>query len=165
MNSRKAIYPGTFDPVTYGHIDLIKRGSRLFDELIVAVAENPRKNPLFSLADRVDMLQSSLNGFKNISIKSFTNLLVNFAEEENAGVIIKGLRAVSDFEYELSLSLANRRLAPDLETIFMMPSEEYSFVSSTIVREVGLHGGDIGSMAPPVVMKKLGKIAEERRRP
>ncbi len=155
MSNIIAVYPGTFDPVTYGHIDLIRRGSGLFSELIVAVAHNPKKNPIFTLDERVEYINNTVDDLDNVTVTSFECLLVDFARNAGAKVIIKGLRAVSDFDYELQMALMNRRLADDIEMVFMMPSEEFSFISSSLVKEIAALGGDIKSLAPPAVVEAL----------
>ena len=155
---RIAIYPGTFDPVTNGHIDIIRRALKIFDKLIVSVALNPRKNPLFTIEQRVDFIQEGIKGLKHVEILPFDNLLTDFAQANNASVIIKGLRAVSDFEYELQMGLMNRNLDESIETLFMIPSQEYSFLSSSFIKEISKHGGDIRKLVPKVVAKKLSKI-------
>jgi pantetheine-phosphate adenylyltransferase len=155
---RVAIYPGTFDPVTNGHIDIIRRALNIFDKLIVSVALNPRKNPLFSIEQRVELIQQGLEGLKHVEILPFDNLLTDFAQENNATVIIKGLRAVSDFEYELQMGLMNRNLDEAIETLFMIPSQEYSFLSSSFVKEIAKHGGDIHKLVPKTVAKKLSEV-------
>jgi len=157
LSKIKAVYPGTFDPVTFGHIDLMRRGTAIFDEVIVAVAYNPRKSPLFSLDERVRFIQDATTDMGNITVKPFDILLVDFARREGARVIMKGLRAVSDFDYELQMSLINRRLADDIETMFMMPSEEYSFISSSMIKEISSLNGDIGNLVPPSVVEALTK--------
>ncbi len=155
---RIAIYPGTFDPVTKGHIDIIRRALNIFDKVIVAVALNTRKNPLFSTEQRVDFIREGLNGLKNVEILPFDNLLIDFAQANNASVIIKGLRAVSDFEYELQMGLMNRNLDESMETLFMIPSQEHAFLSSSFVKEIAKHGGDIHKLVPKSVAKKLSKM-------
>jgi len=155
---RVAIYPGTFDPVTNGHIDIIRRALNIFDKLIVSVALNPRKNPLFSIEQRVELIQQGLEGLKHVEILPFDNLLTDFAQANNATVIIKGLRAVSDFEYELQMGLMNRNLDEAIETLFMIPSQEYSFLSSSFVKEIAKHGGDIHKLVPKTVAKKLSEV-------
>ena len=155
---RIAIYPGTFDPVTNGHIDIIRRALNIFDKLIVSVALNPRKNPLFSIEQRVELIQQGLEGIKHVEILPFDNLLTDFAQANNATVIIKGLRAVSDFEYELQMGLMNRNLDESVETLFMIPSQEYSFLSSSFVKEIAKHGGDIHKLVPKTVAKKLSEM-------
>ena len=155
---RTAIYPGTFDPVTNGHIDIIRRALNIFDKLIVSVALNVRKNPLFSIEQRVDFIQQGLEGLQHVEILPFDNLLTDFAQANNASVIIKGLRAVSDFEYELQMGLMNRNLDESIETLFMIPSQEYSFLSSSFVKEIAKHGGDIHTLVPKIVAKKLLEI-------
>ena len=152
---RIAIYPGSFDPVTYGHIDLIKRARRIFDEVIVAVAYNARKKPQFSLAERVAMLRQATKGLQGVKVESFDGLIVEFARQKKAGVIIRGLRMVSDFEYEFQMALTNRRLGHDVETVFLMPSEKFSFLSSALLKETAQMGANISSFVPPFVAKKL----------
>ncbi|AVJ55000.1 pantetheine-phosphate adenylyltransferase [Idiomarina sp. OT37-5b] len=139
----KAIYPGTFDPITNGHYDLIERAAKLFRHVVVGIAENPSKKPLFSLQERVILAQQVTETLDNVSVVGFSGLLVNFAKEQEATVLVRGLRAVSDFEYEFQLANMNRRLFPDLESVFLTPAEENSFISSTLVKEVALHGGDV----------------------
>jgi pantetheine-phosphate adenylyltransferase len=155
---RVAIYPGTFDPVTNGHIDIMLRAAKLFDALIVAVAHNPKKNPLFSLPDRVGFIRETVGHLKNIEILPFDNLLIDFAATKKATVIIKGLRAVSDFEYELQMGLMNRNLNDAVETVFMIPSQEFSFLSSSFVKEIARHGGDIAKLVPKSVLKGIHKL-------
>jgi pantetheine-phosphate adenylyltransferase len=152
-----AVYPGTFDPVTNGHIDLVERSLRIFDEVIVAVAENPKKAPLFSLKERLDMFKEVTSDYKGVVIEGFDGLLVDYVRKKNAVAIIRGLRAVSDFEYEMQMALMNRRLDTEIETVFLMPNEAYSFITSTIVREAASYGGDISSLVPRVVVEKLKK--------
>jgi|TARA_B110000467_G_scaffold149684_1_gene156518 pantetheine-phosphate adenylyltransferase len=155
---RIAIYPGTFDPVTHGHIDIIRRALGIFDKLIVSVALSPAKNPLFSVDQRVSFIQKGIKNLKNVEILPFDNLLTDFARKNNASVIIKGLRAVSDFEYELQMGLMNRNLDESIETLFMIPSQEYAFLSSSFVKEIAKHGGDIKNLVPKFVAKQLLKI-------
>ena len=155
---RVAIYLGTFDPVTNGHIDIIRRAINICDHLVVSVALNPRKNPLFSIEQRVNFIKKGLKGLKNVDILPFDNLLTDFARKNDAVVIIKGLRAVSDFEYELQMGLMNRNLDQSIETLFMIPSQEYSFLSSSFVKEIAKHGGDIHKLVPKVVAEELLKI-------
>ena len=152
---RIAVYPGTFDPVTNGHIDIIRRAVKLFDKVIVAVALNPRKNPMFPSEQRVDFIHQGLKGLKNVEVLPFSNLLIEFAQSKKASVIIKGLRAVSDFEYELQMGLMNRNLDEKMETLFMIPSQEFSFLSSNFVKEIARHGGDVRKLVPRSVAKKL----------
>lgn len=153
----KAIYPGTFDPVTNGHTDLIFRASHLFNEVIVGVATSPSKQPRFNLEERVDMLKQVTQELSNVTVVGFSGLLVDFAKQHNASVLIRGLRAVSDFEYEFQLANMNRRLSPNLESVFLTPAEENSFISSTLVKEVALHHGDVGQFVHPVVQAALEK--------
>lgn len=150
-----AIYPGTFDPITNGHLDLIARASALFDNVIVAVAESKGKQPLFSLNERVDLIESVVGEFANVSVIGFANLLVECAKQHQASVIIRGLRAVSDFEYEFQMAGMNRRLAPDIETVFLTPAEQYEFISSSMIREIAKLHGDVSSFVPETVKQQL----------
>ncbi len=150
-----AVYPGTFDPVTYGHIDIIERAAQLFNEVIVAVAVNINKNPLFTEAERKDMLMQVCRKYKNVKVDSFTGLLANYAVKKKASVIVRGLRAVSDFEYEFQMSLTNRKLAPKVNTIFLMPHEKYTYLNSSLVRELSKFNGNIKDFVPAEVIKKL----------
>jgi pantetheine-phosphate adenylyltransferase len=154
MNIR-AIYPGTFDPVTNGHSDLIIRASRLFGEVIIGVASSPSKKPRFTLEERVNMIKKITTGLDNVSVVGFSGLLVDFAKYHEARVLIRGLRAVSDFEYEFQLANMNRRLSPDLESVFLTPAEGNSFISSTLVKEVALHNGDVSQFVHPSVKAAL----------
>jgi pantetheine-phosphate adenylyltransferase len=151
----KAIYPGSFDPPTNGHFDLIERGSKIFDELVVAVLRNPEKDPLFSVADRRNMLEAMTAGLNNVSVDTFEGLTVDYALRVGATAILRGIRAVSDYEYELQMALMNRKLQPSLETVFMMPAEKYSYLSSRLVREVAQLGGAIECLVPELVGQKL----------
>lgn len=155
---RIAIYPGTFDPVTNGHLDIMRRAVSLFDHLIVAVALNPKKNPLFSIDQRVSFITESTRNINNIQVLSFNNLLVDFVEANKAVAIIKGLRAVTDFEYELQMGIMNRNLNESIETLFMIPSQEFSFLSSSFIKEIAKHGGNIGKMVPKNVVSAFKKI-------
>lgn len=152
-----AVYPGTFDPVTNGHLDLITRALTVFDKVVVAIAENPSKTPLFTTQERVGMLKESLGGQENVEVYAFDNLLTAFCDERGYKVIIRGLRAISDFEYELQMSQMNRKLNEKIETVFMMPSEEYNFVSSRIIKEIAEYGGDVSKFVPPQVSNALKK--------
>lgn len=152
-----AIYPGTFDPITDGHLDLILRASKLFHKVIVAVAENKGKTPLFSTEERVDMVEEVTAHLSNVSIIGFGNLLVDCAKEQQANVVLRGLRAVSDFEYEFQLAGMNRRLSPELETMFLTPAEQYEFISSSMIREIAKLKGDVSSFVPACVEQKLIK--------
>lgn len=149
------LYPGSFDPLTSGHLDLIERGSRFVDRLIVSVLRNEHKHPLFSLEERVEMLREAAAGFSNVEVDSFDGLLVEYATRKQARVILRGIRAISDYEYELQMALMNRRLAPDIETVFMMSGEAYSFISSRLVKEVIKLGGNVSGMVPPFVEERL----------
>lgn len=149
------VYPGTFDPFTNGHLDLVSRGIRIFDELIIAVAPSQSKKPLFSLEERIALIKESVAHLKNVRVDIFNTLLVDYVRDKRGTAIIRGLRAVSDFEYELQIALMNRRLDHNSETVFMMPSEEYSFLSSTIVKEVASFGGVVSGLVPPPVEMAL----------
>jgi pantetheine-phosphate adenylyltransferase len=151
----KAIYPGSFDPPTNGHLDLIERGSKIFDELVVAILRNPEKDPLFSVADRRKMLEAMTADFDNVSVDTFDGLTVDYALRVEARAILRGIRAISDYEYELQMALMNRKLQPGLETVFMMPAEKYSYLSSRLVREVAQLGGSIDCLVPEIVGQKL----------
>ena len=155
MSARYAIYPGSFDPITLGHLDLIHRASQLFDSLIVAVAHNEAKKALFTVEERIAMIEESVNGSSGITVKRLDGLLVDFARQENAFVVIRGLRAVSDFEFEFQMALMNRRLEPGLETLFLTPKEDYTYLSSRIVKEVANFGGDITPFVPPGAARRL----------
>ena len=150
-----AIYPGTFDPITNGHVDLILRAAKLFSKVIIAVAANPSKQPTFDLEQRVEMVRNQCKQLNNVDVIGFTGLLVDVAKEHQASVLVRGLRAVSDFEYEFQLANMNRRLAPDLESVFLTPAEENSFLSSTLVKEVAAHGGDVQQFVAPEICKAL----------
>jgi len=152
---RRAIYPGSFDPVTNGHLDVIERGRKLFDEVIVAVAYNEEKNALFSLDERLQLLEQSIGTVDNVRIAQFDGLLVDFAIAQNANAVIRGLRAVSDFEFEFQMALMNRKLETAVETIFLMPKEEYTYLSSRIIKEIARLAGDVSSFVPPAVVKAL----------
>ncbi|MFC3095416.1 pantetheine-phosphate adenylyltransferase [Alteromonas sediminis] len=153
----KAIYPGTFDPVTNGHFDLIERAAKMFSHVTVAVANNPNKKPLFTLEERVDLLKSVTRGLDNVDVVGFTGLLADFAEQRQSPILIRGLRAVSDFEYEFQLANMNRRLNPTLESVFLTPAEENAFISSTLVKEVALHRGRVSEFCHPIVDAALHK--------
>jgi len=155
---RCAIYPGSFDPVTNGHLDVVERARKLFDEVIVAVAHNDEKQPLFPLKERLDLLQETVGKISNVRIAQFEGLLVEFAKVEKAGAVIRGLRAVSDFEFEFQMALMNRKLNADVETIFLMPTEDYTYLSSRIVKEIARLGGDVSAFVP------LGVAAALRRK-
>ncbi len=153
--SQTAIYPGTFDPVTYGHIDLIKRALEIFPKVIVAVAYNPHKKPLFKVEERVAMLKRATKGLKGVKVVEFEGLIVDYARKHKANVLIRGLRMISDFEYEFQMALTNRKLASDIETIFLMPHESYSYLSSKLLKEAGSLGADLSSFVPGFVEKAL----------
>ena len=161
---RVGVYPGTFDPVTYGHLDLVERSRKHVDRLILAILRNEDKQPMFTIEERMAFLREAVGGWDNVEIDSFDGLLVDYAKRMGATLILRGLRAVSDFEYELQMAMMNRRLAPDLETAFLMPSEAYSYVSSRLVREVACLGGDVSGLVPPAVAKALTKHAGSKAR-
>ena len=150
-----AVYPGSFDPITNGHLDLIDRGVRLFDRIIVALLRNEDKEPLLPLAERIEIVRAVVSRYPSVSVESFDGLLVDYARSRGAQAIVRGLRALSDFEYEFQMALMNRRLEPDVETVFMMPSEAYSYVSSRLVKEVVRLGGDVAGLVPPEVIVRL----------
>jgi len=153
--TQRAVYPGTFDPITNGHEDLIQRASRLFDEVVVGVAHSQAKRPFFSLDERVKIAREVLAPYRNVTVQGFSGLLSEFVKEQKAGVILRGLRAVSDFEYEFQLAGMNRRLAPGVETLFLTPSDKYLFLSATIVREIAVLGGDISAFVHPVTATRM----------
>lgn len=163
---KRAVYPGSFDPVTFGHLDVMKRSATLVDELIVAVLQNNKKNPLFSVEERVKILTKATKDIPNVEVKAFEGLSVNFARENHAQVIVRGLRAVTDFEYELQMAQTNRVLAPDVDTVFLTTSLEYAYLSSTIMKEVANFGGDLSKFAPreitDAVEEKLKKRETEK---
>jgi pantetheine-phosphate adenylyltransferase len=163
--TKKAVYPGTFDPVTYGHIDLIRRASRIFDEIIVAVAESSSKVVLFSVDERVDLLKDAVRGIKNVTVDKFDGLVVDYVRSCGCNVMIRGLRMISDFEYEFQMALTNRKLAGDIETIFMMPHEDYSYISSKLIKEASGLGADVGIFIPGKAQRSLkAKIGPVRRK-
>jgi pantetheine-phosphate adenylyltransferase len=151
----KALYPGTFDPPTNGHVDLIQRGSKLFSHLTVAILNNPGKDPLFTVAERVEMLQEVTRSLDNVSVAPFDGLMVEFARQQGCSAVLRGIRAISDYEYEFQMALMNRRLAPEIETVFLQPAGRYSFISSRMLKEVFTFGGDVTGLVPPNVYKRL----------
>jgi pantetheine-phosphate adenylyltransferase len=155
MKTSVAIYPGSFDPVTNGHLDLIERGEKMFDRLIVAVLKNTEKEPMFSVPERVEMLRDVTRQWDSVEIDVFEGLLVDYARKRGAAVILRGIRAVSDYEYELQMALMNRKLEPRLETVFMMPGETYSYLSAKVVREIAHFGGPLAGLVPPTVEQRL----------
>ena len=160
-----AIYPGSFDPITNGHLDLIQRGSRMFDTLIVSILRNDAKHPLFSVEERMEMLREVVHVYPNVEVDCFDGLLVDYAAERSATVLLRGIRAISDYEYELQMALMNRRLRPDIETVFMMANEAYSFISSRLVKEVFGLGGNISGLVPPSVEARMhGRMAKPKIR-
>ncbi len=160
--SVKALYPGTFDPPTNGHIDLIQRGAKLFEHLTVAVLINPIKNPLFTVEERVVMLAEATASLGNVSVATFDGLMVDFARQLGATAVLRGIRAISDYEHEFQMALMNRRLAPEIETVFLQPAGRYSFVSSRMLKEVFSFGGDVSGLVPPNVLKRLkGRMREK----
>lgn len=161
MNQNTIIYPGTFDPITNGHTDIIERAAKLFPQVIVAVAANPQKSPKFSLAERIHLAKTVLTNITNVEVCGFDNLLIDFVHGRKANTILRGLRAVSDFEFEFQLASMNRRLAPEIETVFMTPSEQYAFISSTIVREISILGGEVRQFVHPCVADALEKTRKK----
>jgi pantetheine-phosphate adenylyltransferase len=155
LNLVRAIYPGSFDPLTNGHLDLIERGSKIFDELIVAILRNVEKDPLFTLNERREMLEEMVKNYANVRVDTFDGLLVDYAIQKNAKAVLRGIRAVSDYEYELQMALMNRKLQPQIETVFMMPAEAYSYLSSRLVKEVFRLGGSPRGLVPELVEKRL----------
>ena len=159
---KSAVYPGTFDPITNGHIDIIKRSLRIFDRVVIAVAPNPKKTPLFDINERIFMIEEATKGMKNIEIEPFDGLLVDYIRQKGAIAIIRGLRAVSDFEYEFQMALMNRKLSDTIETVFMMPSEEYSYLTSSLIKEVASYGGEVKDLVPSIAARRLKDIFKRR---
>lgn len=159
---KSAVYPGTFDPITNGHIDIIKRSLRIFDRVVIAVAPNPKKTPLFDINERIFMIEEATKGMKNVEIEPFEGLLVDYIRQKGAIAIIRGLRAVSDFEYEFQMALMNRKLSDTIETVFMMPSEEYSYLTSSLIKEVASYGGEVKDLVPSIAAKRLKDIFKRR---
>ena len=157
---KTAIYPGTFDPVTYGHVDVAERAARLFDKVIICVATNSSKAPIFNGNERVQLVREAVKKIKNIEVEEFDGLLVEYARAKKADVIVRGLRAVSDFEYEFQMALTNRKLCADIDTVFLMPDEKYTYLNSSIVREIAKFGGNVSEFVPPHVQKELLKKIE-----
>ncbi len=155
MSRRVVVYPGTFDPITNGHLDIIERGVKLFDHLIIAVAENPKKTPLFTVEERVEMIMEVSDGRDNVEVETFDNLLVDYARKKNVCAILRGLRVVSDFEYEFQMALTNRKLDRDIETIFLMTAEHYSYISSRFIKEIARLGGKVECFVPENVVTRL----------
>ena len=155
QQAKIALYPGTFDPITNGHIDLVQRAAKLFDEVIVSIASSQKKKPRFTLEERIDLAEKVLADCPNVTVKGFDILLVDYAKQQNATVLIRGLRAISDFEYEFQLASMNRNLAPEIESLFLMPADEYSFISSSLVKEVAALGGDVSDFVHPLVNEAL----------
>jgi pantetheine-phosphate adenylyltransferase len=155
MTPVTAIYPGSFDPVTNGHLDLIERGAKIFERLIVAVLQNREKEPLFKVSERVEMLSEATRAWGNVEVDVFDGLLMDYARQKKGRVILRGIRAISDYEYELQMALMNRKLAPEIETVFMLPGEKYSYLSSRLVREISQLGGPVKDLVPPAVEERL----------
>ena len=155
------VYPGTFDPITNGHTDLVERAARMFDHIILAVADNPKKKPMLDLETRVDLAEEVLGHLHNVEVTGFSNLLADFVKKKQANIILRGLRAVSDFEYEFQLANMNRVLAPNVESMFLTPAEKYSYISSTLVREIASLGGDVSNFVHPAVAKALQKSVQK----
>jgi len=152
---KKAVYPGSFDPITNGHVDIIRRGLKIFDKILVAVLENPKKTPLFTTKERIEMIQEEFADEENVEVKAFHGLLVEFAKKNTARIVIRGLRAISDFEYEFQMALMNRKLNPEIETFFMMPNVDYTYLSSKLVKEIYMLGGRLKDLVPDHVEKKI----------
>jgi pantetheine-phosphate adenylyltransferase len=156
MPNVKVIYPGTFDPLTNGHLDLIARGAKIVDELVVAILRNSDKGePLFTVAERLEMISAEIEGYKNVSVTTFDGLLVDFARAQGAKAVLRGIRALTDYEYEFPMAMMNRKLDPNLETLFMMPTEQYTYVSSRLIKGVFKLGGDVSQLVPPLVMERM----------
>ena len=164
---KTAIYPGTFDPVTNGHVDILERAMKLFDKVIITIARNSAKNPLFTEQERLDMIAEVVKGYKNVEVDSFDGLLVEYAKRKKAAAIVRGLRAISDFEFEFQMALMNRKLDDTVETVFLMPSERYTYLNSSIVREIARLGGDVSGFVPPLVRvtleRKISMSKESKR--
>ncbi|MGE3488559.1 MAG: pantetheine-phosphate adenylyltransferase [Vicinamibacterales bacterium] len=163
--ARIAIYPGSFDPLTNGHVDIIERGAKIFDRIIVAILSNVEKTPLFSESERVALIQDVFKDRSNVQVETFDGLLVDYAHRKNASVLVRGLRAVSDFEYEFQMALMNRHLAPEIETVFMMPAEQYTYISSRLIKEVFMLNGEIDGLVPPIVEERLRAKRAGRPKP
>jgi pantetheine-phosphate adenylyltransferase len=161
---KTAIYPGTFDPITYGHIDVLERATELFDKVIVTVARNSAKEPMFTDAERVRMIRDATRRYgRKVAVDSFDGLLVDYARKKRATAIVRGLRAVTDFEYEFQMALTNRKLAKNIMTVFLMPHEKYTYLNSSLVREIAIHGGSLGDFVPPIVERQLRRKVRETR--
>ena len=152
---KTVIYPGTFDPITNGHLDIIQRALRIFDQVVVAVAVNSEKNPLFTGAERKEIVSQATSHLRNVRVDSFDSLLVDYVRNQKTNVVLRGLRAISDFEYEFQMALMNRKLEEAVETVFMMPNQDYSYLSSRLVKDIAIHGGPVGTFVPPIVEKRL----------
>jgi len=155
MSEKRAIYPGTFDPITNGHLSIVRRGLKIFDKIIIAILTNPNKIPLFTIEERIEMIQEALKGMPNIEIDTYNGLLVDYAVEKGACVILRGLRALSDFEYEFQMALMNRKLNRDIQSVFLMTDYKWFYTSSTIIKEAASFGGDVSGLVPPIVNNKL----------
>jgi pantetheine-phosphate adenylyltransferase len=153
----KALYPGTFDPITFGHIDIIERARKVFDILVIAVADNREKNPLFAINERIEMIKKSLKNPNEIEVTTFDGLTAEYAKSIGAAAIVRGIRAVSDFEYEFQMALMNRKMQPEVETVFFTPNEKHSYISSSLVKDIARRGGDVSCFVPDIVKKKLSK--------
>jgi len=158
----KAVYPGSFDPPTYGHLDLIKRASQIFEQVIVVVGDNPQKKSVFSLEKRMELMKVAIKDFSNVCIDKFTGLIIDYLKNKDVKIVIRGLRAISDFEYEFQMALTNRKMHPKIETIFMMPDESYSYLSSKLIKEVASLGGDVSQFVPPFVEEELKRLHAAR---
>ena len=165
MSAKIAVVPGTFDPITNGHLDVIKRATKLLDRIVVCIASNPEKAPLFDLETRIAMIRESISELPNVVVDTFSGLVVRFAEEHKAIALIRGIRAISDFEFEFQMALMNRRLSPEIITLFMMPHARYTYLNSSLIRNVASYGGDVSPYVPRPVMKRLQALYPELRKP
>jgi len=160
----KVVYPGSFDPITYGHLDIIRRASQIFEEVIVAVGDNPQKTTIFSLEKRVELLEIAIKNFPNVCVDKFDSLIIDYVKDKGVKIVIRGLRAISDFEYEFQMALTNRKLSQEIETMFMMPDESYSYLSSKLIKDIANLGGEISQFVPPFIERELKKLQAKRQK-
>lgn len=158
----KAVYPGSFDPLTYGHLDLIKRAAQIFEQVIIVVGDNPQKKPVFPLEKRIELVKVAIKDFPNVCVDKFSGLIIDYVKNKKIKIVIRGLRAISDFEYEFQMALTNRKMDPEIETIFMMPDESYSYLSSKLIKEIASLGGDVSQFVPPFVERELKKVESRK---